>query len=269
MSSTDLQELITRGRFIFSRDSNSLKVFRLVNGKKNTKEIALASGKKLVPTLQDLKKLKDSGLIQPKISDGRALEKDGCAVYEKVPILNHVPMGYFESNTGGRLNTAKEEEIHKGAKKIGIPSLSVPSETELLDVCRQGEDQLHEFKEPEVETEKITKEIAAFLHTKRGGLIFYGVADDGSIVGSNRRRQDLDQSLQNSIRTTISPQSSIEIKEKEVMGQSILIIVIPPWDRKTLYQYTKDSRFYIRRGTNVFALKPEEISKLGKGEYVI
>jgi hypothetical protein len=269
MSSTDLQELITRGRFIISRYPHCLEVFRLVNGKKNTKEIASASGKKLVPTLQDLKRLKDSGLIQSKISDGRTLEKDGCAVYEKVPILNHVPMGYFESNSRGRLDTAKEEELNKGAKKIGIPSLSVPSETELLDVCRQGEDQLHEFKEPRVETEKITKEIAAFLHTKRGGLIFYGVADDGSIVGSDRRRQDLDQSLQNSIRTTISPQPSIEIKEREVIGQSILVIVTPPWDRKTLYQYTKDSRFYIRRGTNVFSLKPEEISKLGKGEYVV
>jgi hypothetical protein len=269
MSSTDLQELITRGRFIFSRYPHCLEVFKLVNGKRNTKEIALASEKKLVPTLQDLKRLKDSGLIQPKISDGKNLEKEGCTVYEKVPILNHVPMGYFETNSR-RLNTTKEEEGHKGRpKKPGIPPLPIPSVTELLDICKLGEDQLHEFKESGEDTEKITKEIAAFLHTKRGGLIFYGVSDDGSIVGSDRRRQDMDQSLQNSIRTTISPQPSIEIKEKEVLGQSILVIAIPPWDRKTLYQYTKDSRYYIRRGTNVFSLKPEEISKLGKGEYVV
>lgn len=122
----------------------------------------------------------------------------------------------------------------------------------MLDICRCGEDQAYEFKEPGVETKKIIKEIAAFLHTKRGGLLFYGIADDGSIIGSDRRRQDMDQSLQNSIRTTISPQPSIEITEKEVIGQPVLVIAIPPWDRKTLYQYTKDSRYYTGEDECVF-----------------
>jgi len=269
MSSTNLQELITRGRFIFSRYSHSLDVFKLVNGRKNTKEIASASEKTLVLTLQNLKRLKDNGLIQTKISNGKTLEKSGCIVYEKVPILNHVPIGYFGTNNKDHFTILIESEKTNKKKNSGVQGLSVHSETELLDLCRKGEDQYYEFKAPGVDTEKITKEIAAFLHTKKGGLIFYGINDDGSIVGSDRRRQDLDQSLQNSIRTTISPQPNIEIKEKEILGQTVLIIIIPPWDRKTLYQYTKDSRFYIRKGSNMFSLKPEEISKLGKGEWVV
>ena len=60
-----------------------------------------------------------------------------------------------------------------------------------------------------------------------------------------------------------------DIVEKDVIGQKIIIIRVPSWDTKTLYQYTKDNRYYIRKGSNVFALKPDEISKLGKGEYVV
>ena len=53
------------------------------------------------------------------------------------------------------------------------------------------------------------------------------------------------------------------------MGTKIIVIIIPAWDRKTIYQYTKDGRYYIRKGTNVFALQPDEIRKLSIGEYII
>jgi len=138
-----------------------------------------------------------------------------------------------------------------------------------LDICKDGENQIYEFKDPRVEIAKITKEIAAFLNTKNGGLLFYGIDDDGSIVGSDLRRQDFDQSLQNSVRNTISPQPNIKIEEKEVMGHKILVVVIPPWDRKNIYQYRKDRRNYIRKGTNVFVLTPNELTKLGKGKFVV
>jgi predicted HTH transcriptional regulator len=106
------------------------------------------------------------------------------------------------------------------------------------------------------------------LHTKKGGIIFYGIDDDGVIIGSDVSRQIFDQKLQNSVRNTISPQPNIEIKDKNVLGSKIIMVVIPPWDKVNLYQYTKTEKFYIRKGTNVFALKPEEIKKLSVGEYV-
>lgn len=265
----ELQELITRGRFLFSGAPKRLEIFRNVDGKRNTKEIALASGRNHVTALQDLRKMKDCGLIQEKILDGKPMKKEGCTIFEKIPLVNQVPLSYFKDtpkarpvadrNIGTRSRTPREQ--------LSQP-LKIPSDTELLDICKEGEGQIYEFKESRVETEKVTKEIAAFLNTKRGGLIFYGVADDGSIVGADVRRQDFDQSIQNSVQNTISPKPKIEISELRVMGQKVMVVVIPPWNRKTPYQYTKDNRFYIRKGSTVFALTAEEISRLGKGEYV-
>ena len=58
------------------------------------------------------------------------------------------------------------------------------------------------------------------------------------------------------------------IINKDVIGTKIILIKIPPWDRKNLYQYVKKERYLIRKGTNKFALKPEELKKLSKGEYI-
>ncbi len=211
--------------------------------------------------------MEDMGLIEPKKDkNGELIKKDGCKVYEKVPLLKHVPLTYFQDTTK-IVNV--EREVNKKQKMRKMTKLKIPSETEILDICRAGENQIYEFKAPGTDIEKITKEIAAFLHTKNGGLLFYGIDDDGAIIGSDIRLQDFDQRLQNSVRNTISPPPTIEIKEINVLGQKILIVLIPPWDRKTIYQYTKDGRYYIRKGTNIFRITPEEMKKLGKGIYVV
>jgi predicted HTH transcriptional regulator len=160
-------------------------------------------------------------------------------------------------------------EIQKRGKARKLSPLTVPSENEILDICRSGEDQTHEFKAPGIEMDKMSKEIAAFSNTRNGGLIFYGVDDDGTVIGSDKRRQVFDQSLQNSIRNTISPQPNIDIKEKDVLRHKIIVVVVQPWDRKNIYQYRKEQRYYIRRGTNMFAVTPDELKKLGNGEYVV
>lgn len=147
-------------------------------------------------------------------------------------------------------------------------SIRIPTEREILDICNKGETQLFEFKESGVDTEKITKEIAGLLHTKNGGIIFYGVDDDGNITGSNVTRQKMDEKIQNSLQNTLSSHPEIKIKNKKVLGLEILLIVVPPWDKKTLYQYTKDGKYYIRKGTTVFPVKPDEMKKLSNGKYL-
>jgi predicted HTH transcriptional regulator len=132
-----------------------------------------------------------------------------------------------------------------------------------LDICRDGEDQIHEFKAAGIDVQKLTKEIAAFANTKFGGLIFYGVENDGIIAGTDKRRQELDQPLQNSIKNSISPSLTIDIAEKDVLGHKIAIIQVPAWNRKDVYQY--EGRVYIRLGTNVFVAKPEQSRKLHDG----
>jgi len=265
----ELHELITRGRFIFSGAPKRLEVFRLINGERSTKEISIKTGRRLNAVLNDVKKLKDFELIQPKKDkQGNIIKKDGCTVYEKVPLIKHVPFSYF-SDAAKSSHLLAKRRIQKRVYSKKISPIRIPSEGEILSICKSGESQIYEFKAPGVDVTKLAKEIAAFLNTKKGGLIFYGIDDDGAIVGSNIRKQDFDQMVQNSVRNTISPPPSIEIKERNVLGYKVLVIVVPPWDRKSIYMYRKDGRVYIRKGTNVFVATPEELKKLGRGEYVV
>jgi len=262
----DVQELITRGRLYFSGAPRRLEVFTLVNGKDSTKDIARKSRRSLSSVLNDLKIFKDNELIQEaRESEGTTVKKDGAIVYEKNPIIKHVSLSYFEDVAETvKLVPKMSEKRASGRLRVA----HIPSETEILDICKTGETQLYDYKAPGVDAENITREISGFLHTKNGGIVLYGVGDHGEIIGSDIRRQDFDQKVQNSIRNTVSPPPTIEVVERDVMGSKILLVLIPPWDRKTVYQNTKDGRYYIRKGTNIFAVRPDEMKRLHQGEYV-
>lgn len=245
-----------------------VEVFNLINGKKSTKEIATKTGRSLSSVIQDIEKLRDVELVREKTNNGDAvIKKHGATVYEKVPLIKHVPQSYFEPIAD--TSRLVKEKISKTATKRNFSKTRIPSEKEILEICKNHEDQLYEFKAPGVAADKITREIAGFLHTKNGGVIFYGIDDSGTVIGSDIRRHDLDQRVQNSIRNTLSPQPNVQVVERNVMGSSVLLVVVPSWDRKTIYQYTKDGNYYIRKGANIFALRPEELSKLHKGQYVV
>ena len=266
MSKMSLQELIVRARFLFNGAPSRRRVFELVNGRRSSKEIARIVGRGHRSVLNDLKKMVDLELIRPKRdSKGNIIKKDGCIVYEKNPLLAHVPKSYFEPVVKRPLVKPRHR---KRTIKERIPSLSIPSEKEMLEIFKEGESQIYEFKAPGIEIRKITREIAAFANTKSGGIIFYGVDDDGTIIGSDKKRQDFDQQIQNSVRNLIRPSLNVRIVERKVLGTSVLLIIVPPWDRKHIYQF-EGSKYLIRKGTNVFAISPEELKKLAKGETVI
>lgn len=263
----DIQELISRGRFIFSGAPMRLKVFSFVNGRKSAKEIAKQVGKSINATLNDLKKITNMDLICPKKnSNGDILKKAGSIIYEKTPLARNIPPSYFKGTTKLKRNSTKKE-TKKAPRSRSVSILSAPAEKDILDICRHGEDQLHEFKSRGVETCKIVKEIAGFLHTKKGGLLFYGIGDNGGITGSDLDRQKFDQSIQCSIRDSLDPPAIVDIKQRVVLGYKILVVVVPPWDKRTVYQY--DGRVYLRKGTNVFPAKAVEVRKLHNGEYII
>jgi hypothetical protein len=264
----DIQELVSRARILFSEAPKRLEVFKQVNGKSSGKEIARKTGKPYVPTLNDLQKMRDLELIQPRMDkDGKPLRKDDSIVYEKVPLIRHIPISYFSDPTQISKEKVKAKKLMEKSKVVPFSNLHMPDENEVLDVCRSGEDQIHEFKAAGTEVQKLTREIAAFANTRQGGLIFYGVEDDGTIAGTDKRRQELDQPLQNSVRNAISPALTIDLQEKDVLGYKLILIRIPPWNKKDVYQF--DGRVYLRHGTNVFFAKPEESKKLHEGIIVI
>lgn len=263
----ELQELVARARLLFSGAPKRFNVFNLVNGKRSAKEIAKKSGKSLSATLQDLQKMRDLELVVPrKGEDERIIRKEKSIIYEKVPLLKHLSDSYFKDPT--KLPVVEKKKPPKGRLKIKISKgIAIPREQEILNICNTGEDQLFEFKRAGTDVGTLSKEICAFANTRMGGLIFYGVEDDGAIGNADISKQTFDQKLRNSVRNTISPAISIEIIEKDVLGHRIFLIYTPPWNRKQVYQF--DGRIYIRHGTNVFIAKPEELKKLYDGECVI
>ena len=53
----ELQELISRGRFLFSGAIKRFEIFKLINGKKSAKEIAIKVDRSFSSVLQDIEKM--------------------------------------------------------------------------------------------------------------------------------------------------------------------------------------------------------------------
>jgi len=261
----ELQELVARARILFQGAPKRVLVFELVNGKRPAKDIARQSGRSLSTTLADLQKMKDMELLRyRRDSDGKPLRKSDSIVYEKDPLLKHLSKNYFEEPT--RLPKSRKKKPNlRGA--LSVRSIKTPTEQEILDICSGGEDQIYEFKCAATDIRTISKEVCAFANTKMGGIIFYGIQNDGSIENADMKRQVFDQRLQNSIRNTVSPALSAKIIEKDVLGHKIFLVIVSPWNRKDVYQY--EGRVYLRHGTNVFAAKPEEVRQLYDGRPVV
>ncbi|MGH2683430.1 MAG: AlbA family DNA-binding domain-containing protein [Actinomycetota bacterium] len=267
-----LQELVARGRFLFASAPERQRVFELVDGKRNARDIAKKSKRHINNIRRDLKHLSDAGLIQAKQTrDGTPQLKDRLPVFEKVPLARTIPPRYFR---GGVLKTATSQVSSSARRRAAARSpirkpkpLAVPSETGVLDICRHGEDQLYEFKGVGTKPEKIVKEIAAMLHARQGGLILYGVDDDGTIQGTDLSRQKFDQPLQNCLRDKVAPAATVRLAAVKALGQEVLVILVPPWNRKDVYQF--EGRVLLRKGTNAVWAKPEEVRRLHRGEYVL
>lgn len=263
----NLQELVARARLLFGGAPKRKLVFDLVNGRSSAKDIAKKTGKSLASTLNDLLKMKDLEIISLKRDDsGQPVKKDGSLVYEQAPALRHLPVSYFSEPE--RVAKAKPKgKANDKAARGPLTPIPVPSVKQILEICDSGEDQPYEFKSSGTAMEKLAKEICAFANTKIGGILFYGVEDDGAIENSDMSRQSFDQALQNSVKHNITPTPGIRIIEKDILGYKILLVIIPPWNRKEVHHF--QDAIYIRRGTNVFKAKADEARKLHNGEYVI
>jgi hypothetical protein len=247
-----------------------LRLFQQVDGKRNTAELARAVKRHINNTRRDLNLLRDAGLIQPVMRKGEELRTSGHPVYEKVPLARTIPHRLFSATPSAPLRTSSRQATPKADHGRGHRSmpgpLAYPTENEILDIARLGEDQTHEFKRQGTEARGITREIAAMLNTREGGMILYGIDDAGSIEGSDVSSQRLDQPLQNAIRNTISPAATVKMRSINVLGTPVIVIIVPPWNRRQVYHY--EGRVLLRRGTNVFVAKPEESKQLHAGKYI-
>jgi predicted HTH transcriptional regulator len=247
------------------------KIFELVNGKRSTKDISASTKRHINSVRRDLNILADTGLIEIKVKNGVEIKNDGFPIYDKVSLARTIPIHYF--TTPSRLPTSinANENLQISSKKSQSRKqkpLSIPSEQEVLEISRRiGENQIYEFKAQGTEPRKITREISAMLNTSQGGVVFYGIDDDGNIEGSDVSLSKFDQPLQNSIKDNISPAATVHLHSISVLGSTIIAIIVPPWNKNDVYQF--DGKILLRKGTNVFGAKPEEVKKLHQHKTVI
>ncbi|MGE3799709.1 MAG: RNA-binding domain-containing protein [Candidatus Kapaibacterium sp.] len=126
-----------------------------------------------------------------------------------------------------------------GSNRVNKP-LSVRKLREIIEL---GENDTVEFKRRFSDFEKIAKEMIAFANT-RGGIILIGVDDDGSIVGVDSEKHEIEL-----VTTTgefyCDPAIDSDIEIVEIDGVDVIAISIPESQTKPHYLLSRvkgDSR---------------------------
>lgn len=136
--------------------------------------------------------------------------------------------------------------------------------TNLADIIEQGEDQATEFKSARFNNESLAKEVVAFSNGSRGGSIFVGIEDDGTVTGVEDRATE--ERLINLCRNLVEPSVLPEIlTHRHASGKKVLELVIPKGLFKP-YKVKGQNRFYVRVGTvSIEPSTPELIRLLQSG----
>lgn len=100
------------------------------------------------------------------------------------------------------------------------------NETEIRIRLAQGEDSRTQFKSAPIGVAKLAAEMAAFTNSG-GGVIFFGVNDDGSIVGLSREQvATLDSEISNASNDNIRPPVYVQTEYHTLGGKLILLVVV-------------------------------------------
>ena len=119
-------------------------------------------------------------------------------------------------------------------------------------------------KKDKAMTHAILKTIAAFLNTE-GGILFVGVADDGTILGLKNDNFENEDKLLLFLTNTLKSQlgalqlSNIHFHTEKINNQDMLRIDVHPSEQPCYLSYENEERFYIRTGPSTNAL---ELSKV-------
>ena len=112
-----------------------------------------------------------------------------------------------------------------------------------------GEDTTHQFKRQLPDRNDLQKEIAAFLNT-RGGKMFIGVEDDGSISGIavEELGQHFDNAISNACSDGIRPPCSVLTTNVRTDEGIVVVLEIPDGPAKPYL--TSNGSLYVKRGAD-------------------
>jgi len=94
----------------------------------------------------------------------------------------------------------------------------------IKEIIAEGEGLTTEFKQRFSTHNKIAKEIIAFANTK-GGLLFFGIDDDGSIYGVESEKE-ISELVKETAEQYCEPKIEYQIKFLELLGREIVVVEI-------------------------------------------
>lgn len=128
----------------------------------------------------------------------------------------------------------------------------------IKNLIDQGENQSVEFKEQEVHTNSIAKEIAAFANTQ-GGSLLIGVTDQGRICGVDDSK-NWEEWAANISRHNIIPSIRVDYSAVKIDNKQVIIIDVPKGMDKP-YQTNKNF-YFIRIGSTSRAATQGELMRM-------
>ena len=133
---------------------------------------------------------------------------------------------------------------------------------ELLEIIRNGENSLVEFKRDDVRPEQLAKEIVAFANSY-GGKLLLGVEDDGTPSGI--RHTDLERWIMDSVCARFVYPAIIPMYEEVQLEDNVrvAVITVPMGVSKPYVVRHKDrEEFYIRAGSTSRLANREQIIRI-------
>jgi predicted HTH transcriptional regulator len=131
---------------------------------------------------------------------------------------------------------------------------------ELKDIIFEGESSKLEFKRKFTTSEKIAKEICAFANT-RGGMILFGVEDNGKIYGVDSEKGEIDFII-HACHFYINPPIEPGIEIVNMFGKDVVVVEIEQSKTKPHFVVNDNSedginKAYIRVGEQSVAASSE------------
>ncbi len=120
------------------------------------------------------------------------------------------------------------------------------TEEEIIAEIARGESRRGEFKRRIDNPEKVAGEIVAFANSD-GGVLYFGVDDDGSIQGLDNTERDF-QTLTNICRDRCIPPISPVLEQYIIHDGDIIALTVRPELNRLKPYRTAGGRFYIRVG---------------------
>ena len=97
---------------------------------------------------------------------------------------------------------------------------------ELESLVRAGEGEWLEFKRSTAEMDNALRSVCAFFNGGDGGVVLFGVSDDGQILGQNATDETL-KKLANSLRNRIDPPQQVRIESVPISeGKAVIVLQV-------------------------------------------